>query len=119
MKKMHFMGKLGLENGLEKVSARPRPLKKHFLTFTLSVNKIIYQFLMFKSLDSIASVVGIFMYPTISKFKQVLRSRKGLDYNTGGNWYFHLLKWGKITTWQEVQATSAEYERSTEMHGAF
>ena len=38
---------------------------------------------MFKSLDSIASVVGIFMYLTISKFKQVLRSRKGLDYNTG------------------------------------
>ena len=37
---------------------------------------------MFKSLDSIASVVGIFMYLTISKFKQVLRSRKGLDYNT-------------------------------------
>ena len=38
---------------------------------------------MFKLLDSIASVVGIFMYLTISKFKQVLRSRKGLDYNTG------------------------------------
>ena len=37
---------------------------------------------MLKSLDSIASVVGIFMYLTISKFKQVLRSRKGLDYNT-------------------------------------
>ena len=33
---------------------------------------------MFKSLDSIASVVGMFMYLTISKFKQVLRSRKGL-----------------------------------------
>ena len=33
---------------------------------------------MFKSLESIASVVGIFMYLTISKFKQVLRSRKGL-----------------------------------------
>ena len=33
---------------------------------------------MFKSLDSIASEVGIFMYLTISKFKQVLRSRKGL-----------------------------------------
>ena len=30
---------------------------------------------MFKSLDSIASVVGIFMYLTISKFKQVQRSR--------------------------------------------
>ena len=37
---------------------------------------------MFKSLDSVASVVGIIMYLTISKFKQVLRSRKGLDYNT-------------------------------------
>ena len=37
---------------------------------------------MFKSLHSIASVVGICMYLTISKFKQVLRSRKGLDYNT-------------------------------------
>ena len=33
-------------------------IRKHFLTFTLSVNKIIiYQFSMFKSLDSIASVV--------------------------------------------------------------
>ena len=37
---------------------------------------------MFKSLDSIASVVGIFMYLTISKFKQVLRSRKGLESTT-------------------------------------
>ena len=37
---------------------------------------------MFKSLDSIASVVGIFMYLTISKFKQVLRSQQGLDDNT-------------------------------------
>ena len=45
----------------------------------LSVNKTIsFQFSMFTSLDSIASVVGIFMYLTISKFKQVLRSRKGL-----------------------------------------
>ena len=32
---------------------------------------------MFKSLESIALAVGIFMYLTISKFKQVLRSRKG------------------------------------------
>ena len=83
---MHFFGKLGFE----KVSKRSRKglgktltIKKHFLTFTLSVNKIIiYQFSMFKSLDSIASVVGIFMYLTVSKFKH-LRSRKGLDYNTG------------------------------------
>ena len=60
------MGKLGLE----KVSK--------------SVNKIIiYQFSMFKSLDSITSVVGIFMYLTISKFKQVLRSR--LQNNTAYN----------------------------------
>ena len=37
------------------------------------------------------------------------------------NWYFHLFKWGKVTTctWQEVQAVSAEYERSMKMHGAF
>ena len=41
---------------------------------------------MFKSLDSIASVVEIFMYLTISTFNQVLRSRKGLDYNTGAIW---------------------------------
>ena len=83
---MHLMGKLGLK----KVSKRSQKglgetlnINKHFLTFTLSVNKIIiYQFSMFKSLKSIASVVGIFMYLTISKFKQVLRSRKGLDYNT-------------------------------------
>ena len=32
---------------------------------------------------------------------------------------FHLFKRGKITTWQEVQAISAEYERSAKMHGAF
>ena len=73
---MRFTGKLGLE----KVSGETMAIKqKHFLTLTLSVNKIIiYQFSMFKSLDSIASLVGIFMYLTISKFKQVLRSRKGL-----------------------------------------
>ena len=40
---------------------------------------------MFKSLDSIASVAGFFMYLTIAKFKQVLRSWKGLDYNTASH----------------------------------
>ena len=50
---------------------------------------------MFKSLDSIASVVRIFMYLTISKFKQVLRSRKGLDYNTA----YHL-GLGCVVDWQ-------------------
>ena len=40
-------------------------------------------------------------------------------FSTVGNCYFHLFKWGKITTWQEVQAISAEYEWSTKMHGAF
>ena len=80
---MHFMGKLGLEKVSKRSRRDPDHKKINFLTFTLSVNKIIiYQFSMFKSLDSIASVVGIFMYLTISKFKQVLRSRKGLDYNT-------------------------------------
>ena len=39
--------------------------------------------------------------------------------STAGDWYFHLFRWGKITTWQEVQAISAEYDRSTKMHGAF
>ena len=74
-----FYGETGSRKGLSETPT----ITKHFLTFTLSVNKIIiYQFSMFKSLDSIASVVGIFMYLTISKFKQVLRSRKGLDYNT-------------------------------------
>ena len=34
-------------------------------------------------------------------------------FSTVGNWYFHLFKLGKITT------ISAEYERSTKMHGAF
>ena len=78
------MGKLGLEK-VSKRSRRDPDHEKTFLTFTLSVNKIIlYQFSMFKSLDSIASVVGMFMYLTISKLKQVLRSRKGLDYNTAG-----------------------------------
>ena len=43
----------------------------------------------------------------------------GKKTSTVGNWYFHLFKWCKITTWQEVQAISAEYERSTKMHGAF
>ena len=67
-----FYGETGSRKGLGETLT----IKKHFLTFTLSVNKIIiYQFSMFKSLDSIASVVGIFMYLTISKFKQVLRSR--------------------------------------------
>ena len=75
---MHFMGKLGLEK-VSKRSRRDPDHEKTFLTFTLSVNKIIlYQFSMFKSLDSIASVVGMFMYLTISKLKQVLRSRKSL-----------------------------------------
>ena len=79
MKKCILWGNWGSRKGLGETLT----IKKHFLTFTLSVNKIIiYQFSMFKSLYSIASVVGIFMYLTISKFKQVLRSRKGLDYNT-------------------------------------
>ena len=66
-------------NWVSKRSRRDPDHEKTFLTFTLSVNKIIlYQFSMFKSLDSIASVVGMFMYLTISKLKQVLRSRKGL-----------------------------------------
>ena len=47
---------------------------------------------MFKLLDSTASVVGICMYLTISKFKQVLRSRKGLDYNTGNGAPFYVSK---------------------------
>ena len=69
-----FYGETGSRKGLGKTLTI-----KNTLTFTLSVYKIIiYQFSMFKSLDSIASVVGIFMYLTISKFKQVLRSRKGL-----------------------------------------
>ena len=72
-----FYGETGSRKGLGETLT----IKK---TFTLSVNKIIiYQFSMFKSLDSIVSVVEIFMYQTISQFKQVLRSRKGLDYNTG------------------------------------
>ena len=88
---MHFMGKQGLKRS-QKGLGETLTIKKHFLTFTLSVNKIIiYQFSMFKSLDSIASVVGIFMYLTISKFKQVLRSRKGLDYNTGSHRHSHIL----------------------------
>ena len=50
-----FYGKTGSRKGLEKVSARPWPLKKHFLTFTLSVNKIIiYQFSMFKAITEVS-----------------------------------------------------------------
>ena len=82
-----FYGETGSRKGLEKVSARPWPLKKHFLTFTSSINKIIIcQFSMFKSLDS--------MYLTISTFKQVLRSRKGLDYNTA----VHTWRFGGVFT---------------------
>ena len=96
---MHFMGKLGLEK-VSKRSRRDPDHEKTFLTFTLSVNKIIlYQFSMFKSLDSIASVVGMFMYLTISKLKQVLRSRKGLDYNTGGS----------VTAWCWILADSGRF----------
>ena len=81
-----FYGETGVSKRSRK-GLETRTMKKTFLTFTLSVNKIIlYQFSMFKSLDSIASVVGMFMYLTISKLKQVLRSRKGLDYNTGDLW---------------------------------
>ena len=39
--------------------------------------------------------------------------------STVGNWYFNLFKWGRITTWEEVHAIIAEYERSMKMHGAF
>ena len=48
---MHFMGKLGLEKVSKRSQRDPDHKKTHFLTFTLSVNKIIYQFSMFKSLD--------------------------------------------------------------------
>ena len=41
---------------------------------------------MFKSLTSVAE---IFMYLTIKKFKQVLRSQKGLDYHTALLTYHH------------------------------
>ena len=60
-----FYGETGSRKGLEKGLAETLTInKKHVLTFTLSVNKlIIYQFSMFKSLDSIASVVGIFYVP--------------------------------------------------------
>ena len=50
---------------------------------------------------------------------KILRGGTLLEkFSAVGNWYFYLFKWGKITTWQEVQAISAEYERSTKMHGA-
>ena len=55
---------------------------------------------MFKSLDSVASVVEIFMYLTISKFKQVLRSRKGLDYNTDVHVHKHLSKICSFAWWK-------------------
>ena len=58
------MGKLGLEK-VSKRSRRDPDHEKTFLTFTLSVNNItLYQFSMFKSVDSIASVVRICMYLT-------------------------------------------------------
>ena len=47
------------------------------------------------------------------------RGTFGEKFSTVGNWYFHLFKWGKITTWQEVQVISSEYDRSMKMDGAF
>ena len=39
-------------------------------------------------------------------------------FSTVGNWYFNLFKWGKITTWQEVQAISADMknQRKRKVH---
>ena len=54
---------------------------------------------MFKSLDSIASVVGIFMYLTISKFKQVLRSRKGLGKTSTTTLVVSVVSVGFSTNW--------------------
>ena len=34
---------------------------------------------------------------------------KSSKISTVGNWYFHLFKWGKITTWQEVQGISVKF----------
>ena len=74
-----FYGETGSRKGLRKGLGETLTIKKTFFNLHFKCHKImIYQFSMFKSLDSIASVVGIFMYLTISKFKQVLRSRKGL-----------------------------------------
>ena len=82
MKKNAFYGETGSRKGFgETLTIKTN--KNFNLHFKCQQNNEIYQFSMFKSLDSIASVVGIFMYLTISKFKQELRSRKGLDYNTG------------------------------------
>ena len=58
--------------------------------------------------------------PNHPKSSKILQGGTFLEkFSTVGNWYFHLFKWGKITTWQEVQAVSADYERLTKMHGAF
>ena len=58
----------------QKVLGETLTIKTHFFTFTLSVNKvIIYQFSMFKSLDSIASVVEIVMYLTIAEVSERYR----------------------------------------------
>ena len=52
--------------------------------------------------------------PNHAKSYEILQGKK---FSTVVNWYFHLFKWSKITTWQKVQAVSAKYERSMKMHG--
>ena len=62
-----FYGKTGSRKGLGET-----------LTIKKNINFFFYY--------TLASADGIFMYMTISKFKQVLRSRKSLDYNTDRGW---------------------------------
>ena len=80
MDKNHFYGEIGSRKGLGETLTIKKQVNLHF---KCQQNNNLSVFNVQIIIDSIASVVGIFMYLTISKFKQVLRSRKGLDYNTG------------------------------------
>ena len=40
-------------------------------------------------------------------------------FSTFGNWYFHLFNGAKLLPGKKYRPLSAEYERSTTMHGAF
>ena len=76
-----FYGETGSPKGLQK--AETLTIKKTFfnLHFKYQQNNNLSVFNV-QIIRLSASVVAIFMYLTISKFKQVLRSQKGLDYNT-------------------------------------
>ena len=93
----------GEENDFHNVGYNKR---KYKISLNIATKKKLFIFVLFK--------------PNHPKSSKILQGALFLkEISTVGNWYFHLFKWGKNTTWQEVQAISAEYERSTKIHGPF